>query len=104
MGRGACRGTREECAATPEEHFGNALVALPEPLARNYFPGELRQPQKVQRMIRSENERLTRWEGAVNGKSDADESAEVPVLQSRLRSAGKHPSNPTASPARHPHI
>jgi hypothetical protein len=42
-----------KCVAKPEEHRGNALVALPEPLAYNHSPGTLRQTQKVQRMIRS---------------------------------------------------
>jgi hypothetical protein len=62
------------------------------------FPGPLRQTQKVQRMTRSQSERLMRWEGAVNGRSDVCGPAEE--LRRRSQFAGTHPNNPTASLAR----
>jgi hypothetical protein len=85
---------KEKCVATPEEHFGNALVALPEPLAYNHSPRTLRLPQKVQRMTRSQSERLMRWEGAVNGRSDV--CGTVEALRPRLPFVDTLPSSPTA--------
>ena len=90
------RGLKEKCAAKPEEHRGNALFALPEPLAYNPLQDPLRRTQKVQRMTRSQSERLTRWEGAVNERSDVCGHGEE--LQPRLPSGDKLPNTPIASP------
>jgi hypothetical protein len=83
-------------------HAGGALWQRTSSLCPNpclhHPPGALRQTQKVQRMTRSQSERLTRWEGAVNGRSDVCGPAEE--LRRRLPSADKLPSTPIASPGR----
>src|SRR5262245_31603164 len=91
------RRTKKKCAAKPEEHFGNALFALPE--AQLSFSRTVTAPQKVQRMTRSQNERLMRWEGAVNGRSAA--CGVAVALRPRLPSADKLARCRTASPVRY---
>jgi hypothetical protein len=102
-GRGAVRSRIKKRVAKPEEHFGNALVALPEPLPAITLQERYGNLKKSSARPGRRNERLMRWEGAVNERrSDAGGRAEE--LRPRSPSAGNPPSSPTASPARHPQI
>ena len=94
-------GVKESALPRRRSTGGNAPFALPDPFTCNHSPEDYGNLKKSSARPGRKNERLMRWEGAVNERSGAGGHAGELELRSRSQSEDRRPTSQTAHPGRY---